>query len=133
MKKIEDTRYLEYSEGQSEFIKDVINANSNTLDHLPVVHRLYYLKSYLGVLLTSIEVLGLPERQEKSFKDVVKMNFWKFVEDGFIVPKDIDYHLSPKLNELVDEENIMTEEEARKSGIDVDKIYEETKGEMLNI
>jgi len=135
---IKGKRYLSYQEGVEEMVKidQQIKGGSNGpsySERLPVVHRGYFLKHYLGVLLTSIEVLGLPERQEKSFKDVVKMNFWKFVEDGFIVPMEVDAELTPRMEELVDAKDIMTEEEARKAGIDVDNIQKENGTELLNI
>lgn len=130
-----DTRYISYEEGLTEYTKQSgqLSPKTEVFDSLPVVHRLYYLKFFLGKLLTQAEVLGLTDKQEKAYKDVIKSEFWSFVQAGFVVPQEIDEHLTPRLNELVDEENIMTEDEARAAGIDVDKVKEEAGHELLNI
>ncbi|MFA7301806.1 MAG: hypothetical protein WC069_05870 [Candidatus Shapirobacteria bacterium] len=132
-KEIKDTdRYLSYEDGWSQFRNGSGSVDDVETGNVPIVHRFYYLKHYLGVLLTSIEVLGLPERQEKSFKDVVKKNFWDFVQDGFIVPKDVDESLSPRMEEIIGDTPILTEEEAIKRGIDVKNITEEDI-KLLNV
>lgn len=34
-----------------------------------------------GVVLTHIEILGLPEKQEKPFKDIVRQKLWDWYRD----------------------------------------------------
>lgn len=124
-------RYLEYNEGLSAYSGNNCSTYGSEYDRVPLVYRHYYLKNYLGRLLTAIEVLGLPEKQEKPFKDVIKTQFYDLLHNGMVVPEDLDIELSTPLEELVDMENVMSEEEARKSGIDVDKVINESK--IINI
>jgi len=141
VKKSPVERYLDYQVGCRDYhtaslrgeVPDVLATPRNEgNDAMPVVHRLYYLKHYLGVLLTSIEVLGLPERQEKSFKDVVKKNFWDFVQNGFVVPVRIDYSLTPTVPEIIGDTPILTEAEAQAQGYDTKRIQSEDT-ELINI
>jgi|ERR1035437_1149852 hypothetical protein len=142
--KLEGQRYLDYQEGMTAWSDQARKVNEGVdllteqfTNSMPVVFRLYCLKHYLGVLLTAVEVLGLNPKQEKSFKDVIKMNFWDFVQKGFVVPLEVDEELTPRIEELVGNvEGIMTEDEARAAGIDVDGIqkeFDEGGSELLNI
>lgn len=55
-------------------------------------------ETFMGRVLTLAETLGLPERQEKAYKDLLKQECWSFWEKpAFIDEKD--YMFSP--NKLV--------------------------------
>jgi hypothetical protein len=136
--KIKDApeRYLSYEEGCAKYRSrggdmGTTDMAQLAMDGVPVVHRVYYMKHYLGVLLTAIEVLGLPEKQEKSFKNGIKRDFWKFVSEGFVVPPEIDDELSPTMEELTGGALMMTEAEMTAAGYDIENI--KSDAEMLNI
>ena len=143
VKKSPVERYLDYQSGCQRYFEVGLEKDAESEGKLsrseedyhsvmPITHRIYFLKRYLGILLTSIEVIGLPERQEKAFKDVIKKDFWNFVEQGFVVPPEIDEELTPSTKELIGDALVLSREQAKAVGIDVDKIEKE-ETELINI
>jgi len=57
--------------------ENVVEELHSLLDSLVV----YDIKPHLGVILTQIESLGLPEKQEKAVKDLAKVAFYKHLND----------------------------------------------------
>lgn len=64
-----------------------------------MIHGFYVerFNNFLGRILTQIEVLGLPEGQEKSFKDVIKNEIWDLWEHApFIEEKELENPISSR-------------------------------------
>ena len=51
-----------------------------------IVLQDYNFQHFAGEMLTHIEALGLPEKQEEAFKSVFKSTFWGFIDrNGFYI------------------------------------------------
>jgi hypothetical protein len=51
-------------------------------------------KNFEGIILTEIEKLGLPERQEKAIKSGLKQEIWKLYQRGY-ASSELDKAVKP--------------------------------------
>ena len=70
------------------------NAPIHSMENLPIMHRQWAFRDFEGKLLTLIESMGLPEKQENAVKSYVRRELWDFVRTGIIIPDEIDNTLS---------------------------------------
>ena len=55
-----------------------------------------------GKILTLLEVLGLPAKQEQSFKDLVHQHIWEIMDEGFAISCETNHSLREKHQEMFD-------------------------------
>ena len=72
----------------------------------------HQVSSLIGKLLTLVETLGLQEKQENSFKDIVKQAIWGSVRDN----KPVDSELLTLVNNFIHEKD--REENNRNSNVE---------------
>lgn len=62
--------------------------------NLPIMHRQHQFSYFEGKILTLVETIGLPEKQESALKSLMREKIWDFVtETGLIVPDSVDQSL----------------------------------------
>lgn len=65
----------------------------HSMDNLPLMHRQWFFRDFEGKLLTLLESMGLPEKQENAIKSYVRNLVWDFARDGQIIPDEIDVEM----------------------------------------
>jgi hypothetical protein len=53
------------------------------MPNLALMHRQYQFREFEGRLLTLVESMGLPDKQEQAIKSYVRRELWDFVRDAF--------------------------------------------------
>ena len=65
-----------------------------SFDNLPLMYRQYQFKHFEGDLLTLIESMGLPTKQEEAVKSYVRRELWDFVHTGYVISDEMDNEMS---------------------------------------
>ena len=68
------------------------------MQNLPIMIRQWAFSNFEGKLLTLMESMGLPEKQENAIKSYLRQELWEFVRSGMIVPDEFDNELDPSTN-----------------------------------
>ena len=67
------------------------------MTNLPIMIRQWAFSNFEGKLLTLMESMGLPEKQENAIKSYLRQELWEFVRSGLIVPDETDLELEPNV------------------------------------
>lgn len=101
--------FISLVEGLSKLSMEIIKKSQDSLMSL---HGAYVLEEHnvnnlIGQLLTFIDSLGLPEKQERAVCDILKQRIWEAMTGAFYIngkvlclAKDIDWEIRDENNQL---------------------------------